>query len=392
MHNDNVHYFEKKRIRTVWDEEKQEWFFSIIDIVEVLTETENPRRYWSDLKSRLKKNEGQLYEKIVQLRMPAEDNKMRLTDVADAEQLSQMMQYIPSQKTEQFKSWLETFGNEMIGASKENKGEMILYQPDDNSVKLDVLLENETVWLNRQQIAVLFGRDVKTVGKHINNALSEELSGYAVVANFATTATDGKTYLVEHYGLDVVLSVGYRVKSNRGIEFRIWSNKVLKEYIMKGYAVNQRFERIEERVAETEKQIGFIVRTSLPPIQGVLSEGQIFDAYVLASNIIKSAKGSIVLLDNYVDESVLLLLSKRSPGVSAEIYTKHISPQLKLDIEKHNAQYDQVYVHESDKFHDRFLIIDHTVYHMGASLKDLGKVLFAFSKMETSDRWILDNI
>jgi hypothetical protein len=119
-------------------------------------------------------------------------------------------------------------------------------------------------------MSILFDRDIKTIGKHINNALKEELSEFSVVANFATTATDGKTYQVEHYNLDMILSVGYRVKSNRGIQFRAWATHILKEYILKGYAVNQRFERIEQRVAETEKKIDFFVRTALPPVEGVL--------------------------------------------------------------------------------------------------------------------------
>ena len=295
------------------------------------------------------------------------------------------------------------------------QNEIILYQPD-SSVELEVLLKNETVWLNRQQMSILFDRDIKTIGKHINNALKEELSDFAtianfatvdrkssvakfatlgenpVVANFATTAADGKTYQIAYYNLDVILSVGYRVKSNRGMQFRIWANRILKEYILKGYAINQRFERIEYRVAETEKKIDFFVKTALPPVQGVFYDGQIFDAQVFVSDLIKSAKKSIVILDNYIDETVLLLLSKRLPEITAKIYTKQISPQLQLDLNKHNAQFEPVNIFESNSFHDRFLLIDNTVYHIGASLKDLGKKLFAFSKMEIKAEDILKNI
>lgn len=273
----------------------------------------------------------------------------------------------------------------------QNDGEIILYQPD-GTVRLEVRLEDESVWLNRQQMSALFDRDVKTIGKHINNALKEELAGIPVVAKFATTAADGKTYQVEYYNLDVVLSVGYRVKSNRGIQFRMWSNSVLKEYVLKGYSVNQRFENIEHRVSETEKKIDFFVRTSLPPVQGVFYEGQIFDAYAFVSGLIKSAKSSIVLIDNYVDETVLLLLSKRHLGITADIYTKHLTASLKMDLKKHNVQYEPVNIHESTRFHDRFLIIDENVYHIGASLKDLGKKLFAFSKMEVKNTDILKNL
>ena len=232
-----------------------------------------------------------------------------------------------------------------------NVGEIILYQPDV-SIQLEVRMENETVWLNRQQIATLFDRDVKTIGKHINNALNEELAEFSVVADFATTdrnPTVAKFATVQHegnrevlrnieyYNLDVILSVGYRVKSNRGIKFRTWANRVLKDFLLRGYAINQRMENLESRVTKTEKEIGLIIKTSLPPKEGIFYEGQIFDAYVFVSGLIKSAKKSIVLIDNYVDETVLLLLSKRKTKISAKIYTKQISSQLQLDLTRHNA-------------------------------------------------------
>ena len=266
------------------------------------------------------------------------------------------------------------------------KGEIILYQPD-NSIELEVRMEAETVWLNRQQMALLFNRDVKTIGKHINNALAEELQGFPTVAKFATVQKEGErvvTRNVEYYSLDMVLSVGYRVKSQRGIEFRQWANKVLKDYLLRGYAINQRFEQLEQRVSRTEEKIELFVRTSLPPMEGVFFEGQIFDAHVFASNLIKSARSSIVLIDNYVDESVLTTLSKRENNVSAKIVTKSISDQFQLDLNRHNSQYPQIDVEVRTDIHDRFLIIDDTVYHIGASLKDLGKKLFAFSKLGIS--------
>jgi hypothetical protein len=259
-------------------------------------------------------------------------------------------------------------------------GEIILYQPD-HSLKLEVRLENETVWLNRLQMAQLFDRDVKTIGKHINNALKEELQGLPVVANFATTATDGKTYQVAYYNLDVILSTGYRVKSQRGVQFRIWSNRILKEYLLRGYAINRRVERLESRVTETEKKIDFFVKTALPPVEGIFYDGQIFDAYKFVSDLIKSAKKSIVLIDNYIDESVLMLLSKRANGINATVYTAQLSLQLQLDLRRHNAQYPPIDIQIFQRSHDRFLFIDDDVYHIGASLKDLGKRWFAFSKM-----------
>ena len=162
--------------------------------------------------------------------------------------------------------------------------EIILYQPD-SSIRLEVRMEEETVWLNRQQMALLFDRDVKTIGKHVNNAVKEELNDYPVVAKFATTASDGKTYQMDYYNLDMILSVGYRVKSKRGIDFRRWATSGLKEYLLRGGAINQRFERLEQRVSKTEEQIGLFVRTALPPVEGVFYDGQIFDAYAFASEL-----------------------------------------------------------------------------------------------------------
>jgi hypothetical protein len=280
--------------------------------------------------------------------------------------------------------------------------EMILYQPDE-TLKLDVRVENEEVWLNRNQIALLFDRDVKTIGKHINNALKEELDGIPVVANFATTAADGKTYQVEHYNLEMITSVGYRVKSRRGIQFRQWANKILKQYILRGYSINQRLlameDRIDRRLADHDRRlddltdkVDFFVRTSLPPVEGVFFNGQIFDAHKFVSGIIKSAVNRIVLIDNYIDESVLTLIDKRGDGVDATIITQPLSRQLRLDIERHNRQYPPIAVREATKIHDRFLIADTAVYHIGASVKDLGRKLFAFSKMSIPPELILDNI
>lgn len=261
------------------------------------------------------------------------------------------------------------------------KGEIIIYQPDDN-IKLEVRLNEETVWLNRHQMASLFQRDVKTIGKHIANALTEELEGTPVVAKFATTAVDGKTYQVEYYNLDVIISVGYRVKSQRGVQFRKWANVVLKDYLLRGYAINQRLTNIERKIEEHDQKIDFFVRTSLPPVEGIFFDGQIFDAYTFVSDLIRSAKKSIVLFDNYVDDTVLAMLDKRGEKVSATIYTQKVKQQLSLDLEKHNAQYQPIEVKRFDKVHDRFLCIDNTVYHIGASLKDLGKKWFSFNKME----------
>ncbi len=277
-------------------------------------------------------------------------------------------------------------------APESQDNEIILYQPD-STIKLEVRLENETVWLNRQQIATLFDRDVKTIGKHIANALKEELEGSSVVAKFATTASDGKTYQVEYYNIEMVTSIGYRVKSKRGIQFRAWANKVLKDYLLKGYSINQRLlhmeSRIDHRLSEHDSQIkelsnrmDFFVRTSLPPREGIFFDGQIFDAYTLMCDLVRSAKKRIVMVDNYIDDSVFRQLDKRVRGVKATIFTPNINKILKQDLKRHNAQYTPIEIKTYRKAHDRFLIIDDVVYHVGASFKDLGKKLFAFSKME----------
>ena len=265
--------------------------------------------------------------------------------------------------------------------------ELIVYQPDE-TIRMDVRLEDDTVWLNRQQMATLFGRDVKTIGKHINNALKEELQGLSVVASFATTKNygrrDGFTQqkMVEFYNLDVIISVGYRVKSKRGIEFRQWANKVLKDYLLRGYAINQRMENLEQRVRKTEEQIDFFLNLSLPPVEGVFFDGQVFDAYRFVADLVKKARHKIVLIDNYVDEGVLSLLDKRATGVEATIYTNCGGKALRLDVKKHNEQYAPIQIEHFGLSHDRFLIIDDEVYHIGASIKDLGKKWFAFTLMK----------
>ena len=264
------------------------------------------------------------------------------------------------------------------------ENEIVLYQPND-TIHLEVRLEEDTVWLNRNQMAILFGRDVKTIGKHINNALREELQGVATVANFAIVQNEGGrsvVRMVEFYNLDMILSVGYRVKSSQGILFRQWANTVLKDYLLKGYSINQRFERLEHRMSHAEEKIDFFVRTALPPVEGIFYDGQIFDAHTFVSDLVRSAKSRIILFDNYVDDTVLTLLDKRANGVSAQIYTRSITQQLALDLQRHNAQYQPIAIDEFHNAHDRFLCIDETVYHIWASLKDLGKKWFAFSRME----------
>ena len=276
--------------------------------------------------------------------------------------------------------------------------EIIIYQPDE-MIKLDVRFENETVWLNRHQMAELFGRDIKTIGKHIANAMSEELSrDDSVVAKFATTANDGKTYMVEYYNLDVILSVGYRVKSPNGILFRHWANTILKNYLMHGYAFNSRLNYVEEKfehkitkqnkkIEILEEKVDFFIKTSLPPRQGVFYDGQVFDADVFLTKFILSAKRSILLIDNYVDITSLEMLAKKGKGVSLRIVTSKRGNELAAsDIDKFNEQYGDLVVSFSSKFHDRFLIIDDKeLFLIGASIKDLGKKCFAFTKLNSGE-------
>jgi len=271
--------------------------------------------------------------------------------------------------------------------------EIIIFKTEDESISVDVRFEAETVWLNRQQIATLFGRDVKTIGKHINNVFSDgELDQKVAVAKFATTTPHGaikgktQTINVEYYNLDVIISVGYRVKSLRGTQFRIWANKVLKDYLLKGYSINNRMNRIEDNMEALKNKVNEIdlqINTHLIPSQGVFFDGQVFDAYELASKIIRSAKESIVLIDNYIDENTITHLAKKKKGVKALLLTQNTSKQVNLDVQKANAQYGDFAIKQFTQSHDRFLIIDkgEAVYHIGASLKDLGKRWFAFSKM-----------
>ena len=265
------------------------------------------------------------------------------------------------------------------------KDEIIIYQAEETSARLEVRIEEDSVWLNRKQISTLFERDIKTIGKHIANVLTEELKGIPVVAKFATTATDGKIYQVEYCNLDVIISVGYRVKSIRGTQFRIWANKVLKDYLLKGYAVSQRFDKIEKDVHYLKSKvedIDFQIQTNLPPKEGIFFEGQVFDAYLFVTDLFRKAQKSIILIDNYIDESVLLMLSKRQKGVEVLVYISNVTKETNLDLKKYRSQYPDIKITPFNKSHDRFIILDKkTVYHLGASLKDLGKKWFAFSKL-----------
>ena len=275
-----------------------------------------------------------------------------------------------------------------------NTGEIVMYQPDE-TIRLEVRMGEETVWLSQAQMAELFQRDQSVIARHIRNIYKEEeLDEEGTYAKFAYMGHDGlQLYEVTHYNLDVIISVGYRVKSKRGTRFRQWANQVLKDYLLKGYVVNQRISVLEHQVADLTEKVNFFVRSSLPPVEGIFFDGQIFDAYVQIVSLIKQANHSIVLIDNYIDETTLTMLSKRDASVSATIYTRQLSNQQQLDIERHNQQYPPITVNLCQRNHDRFLIIDDVVYLFGASLKDAGKKLFAYIKMkDTPATELLNNI
>ena len=278
--------------------------------------------------------------------------------------------------------------------TKEN--EIIIYQPDEN-LALDVRVEDESVWLTQSQIVELFDSSKANISEHLKHIFdSGELAKEATVRNFRTVRREGNrsvTRNIDFFNLDVIISVGYRVNTVRGIQFRQWANNVLKEYLLRGYAVNQRLMQLEDRIdrhfseydrhlSELDEKVDFFVRSSIQPKEGIFFDGQIFDAYAFIAGLIRNANKRIVVIDSYVDDSVLVQLSKRRPGVKVDIYDGKISQQLRQDVARHNAQYPGVTLHSYKKAHDRFLIIDEEVYHIGHSLKDLGKKLFAFSKME----------
>jgi len=269
------------------------------------------------------------------------------------------------------------------------KDEIVLYQPNE-TIKLEVHLKDETVWLTQQQIADLFGVKQPAISKHIANIYkSGELDEEGTYSILEYMGHDGKQlYTAKAYNLDMILSVGYRVNSTNATRFRQWANRVLKDYLLRGYAFNQRLANIEHQVDEQrailaahEEKIDFFVRTSLPPVEGIFYEGEIYGAYSFVSDLIRSAKTRIVLIDNYIDDRVLTMLDKRNDGVKATIYTKNFTRQLSLDIAQHNKQFAPIDVEPFNLSHDRFMIIDDIVYHIGASLKDLGKAWFAFTKM-----------
>lgn len=288
-------------------------------------------------------------------------------------------------------------------------GEVILYQPND-SVRLEVRLQDETVWLTQQQMAELFGTTRNNVTLHIGNIFKEgELEEKSVRKDSLLTAADGKRYKTKFYNLDVIISVGYRVKSKVGTHFRQWALAVLKDYLLRGFAVhhqaqalqqinlridsqNDRLSRIENTIDHHQQQLDFVIRANEKPEEMIIPTGCVWDGYTFVCDLIRSAKEQILLVDNYVDDRVLTMLDKREEGVKAEVYTRY-SEHVKLDFEKHNKQYTQIsFVQMSHAVHDRYLIIDNDVWLLGTSVKDIGRSLTTIIKVGFSADFIMDKV
>lgn len=267
---------------------------------------------------------------------------------------------------------IKTYGDENV----------VVYRSADNAVQLDVQLAEDTVWLTTGQMAILFAKEDSNIRRHIINIFNE--GELLRDNNVRLLHVNGVKKPVPFYNLDVIISVGYRVHSVQGTRFRQWATGVLRDYLLRGYAVSNRFERLEQRMAKAEQQIEYFVHAALPPREGIFVDGQIYDAYELIERLIKSAQKSILLIDNYIDESVLTMMSQKQAGVNVEIYTKEITNALQLAEKHFNTQYGGLTLRSTQICHDRFLIIDDkTIYLIGASLKDAGKRLFAFTQMDT---------
>lgn len=282
------------------------------------------------------------------------------------------------------------------------KDEIVLYQPDA-TIQLEVRLQDETVWLSQQQMAELFGTDRTSVLRHIHNIYkTHELEEAATCAKIAQVRIEGNRQVrreVPFYNLDMIISVGYRVNSIRGTQFRQWANKVLKDYMLKGYAVNQRLLNIENQLALQQKQladheekIDFFVRTSLPPIEQVFFEGEFFAARALLESLIKTAQKRVIIIDAYIDAATFEMLDVRAKGVTADIYSDSEYKSLR-DMHNTTKGVQPVNTHKwSTPSHDRWLIIDECLYHCGHSLKDMGKKLSAITLMGTNPETILKEV
>ena len=418
----SIQQFQKHKVRAAWDSEQEIWYFSVVDVCGVLTDSKNPTEYLKKLRQREPELSTYIGTNCPQVLMTTESGKLRQTLAACPEHLSHIIEFINSPKKEEFKEWInhitrsdETDNFAQLPDIENVHGEVILYQSND-TIRLEVHLKDETVWLSQTQIIDLFQSSKANISEHIANIYEQgELVYGATVRNFRTVQKEGNrnvTRTLTYYNLDVIISVGFRVNAKRGIRFRQWANDVIKNYLLRGYAVNQNFQRLEQRMdsrleaqqkqlqmikstlADHQEKIDFFVRTNQPPVEGILFEGQIFDAYKLVETLIKSAKHEIILIDNYIDATVFDLLEKRGQNVDATIYTEHVGSTLTHLQQLNQQQYGRtIEIKEySSRFHDRFLILDDDLYHFGASFKDLGKRLFAFELMGIEKEVILNQL
>ncbi len=276
-----------------------------------------------------------------------------------------------------------------------DRNEIILYQPDE-AVKLEVRLSEETVWLTQQQIALLFGCSTDNVGLHLKNIFQEqELDKNSTTEVFSVVRLEGSRMVkrdVQHYNLDAILSVGYRISSRNATQFRQWANRVLKDYLLKGYAVNQRFERLEQRMTDAENKIDFFVRTNALPVEQVFFDGQFFEARALLERLIKSATQRVVIIDAYVDAATFEMLDVRGSGVTADIYSGKDLTALR-NIHNSAAGVEPIDTHIwTAPSHDRWLIVDNNLYHCGHSLKDIGRKLSAITLLGTLPETVLNAV
>ena len=295
----------------------------------------------------------------------------------------------------------------LVDENEEKTGEIVLYQPE-GAVKLEVRIENETVWLTQAQMAELFGVKEHTISYHIQEIFStDELEQIPTTRKIRVVRLEGKRTVsrnIDFYNLDMIISVGYRVNSKAGVRFRRWANQVLKDYLLKGYSVNPRMmaagmqvesrfreneakitlventiQAQESRLSAVEQHIDFFVRASQTPTGGILATGTRFDGFILIGDLVKSAKRSVVFIDPFATIEILKFAAMRAKGVSATIYSPRITPDFKAAADLHNKQYPGLTLKTMRTIHDRFLLVDGTVYHFGASFKDMGNEMTAYS-------------
>ena len=294
-----------------------------------------------------------------------------------------------NRRTKKTRNFKRVCGQEQNMSEKEplpieDKNEIIVYQPEGGVFHIEVRVENETVWLTQAQMAELFSKSISVISRHIANVFAEHELEEKSNLHFLQIANSDKP--VKVFSLDVIISVGYRVKSYQGTQFRRWANKVLKEHLLRGYSINQRLishenklENHDSRIINLEKQVDFFVKTNMPPREGLLPAHAHWSGYEFAVQLVRSAKRELIIIDPYANDMVLSLMAKRAEGVNATIYSARITHAMKEEEARLNRQFPTVHLENMREVHDRFVIVDDVVYHVGASFKDLGNQMTAFS-------------